>query len=266
LIKTEPHSCDDLVDTINTRVTNRTVGEKKLIEPKKLERLQHVAKTITGANLKIIDTEKELNELADIVGKTDRIRFMDEKEYSNFLHEICWTPEEAFERKTGVDIATIELTPSEVAGFKMARHKEVMDLLKEWNAGRGFEKLSKKSILAASAMGFVTMPGYGCNDFFEGGRAVQRIWLTANKTNISLHPLCAPVFLFLKLMHSKERDIPGELVKELETLRERFAKLMSINSSSLGEIFLFRLGVADKPVVRSYRKPVDAVLIYKNKE
>ena len=56
--KFESHVCDDLVSTIPLRLTNRNIVERKKIEIERLLVLKKLAQTVEGADLIIIDDEK----------------------------------------------------------------------------------------------------------------------------------------------------------------------------------------------------------------
>ncbi len=73
--------------------------------------------------------------------------------HRNFIEEMRWTVDENLRSRDGVDIATCDLTPSEQAGFWMARDPQVINLLRQWKGGSAFEKLSRKSTSSASGAG-----------------------------------------------------------------------------------------------------------------
>jgi nitroreductase len=255
----EPHIQDELADTIFERATNRKYGVRQKLDKKLLDRIQQSAASIPGAGLKIITSDADLQEAADIIGCVDRIRLMNEDDHHDFIHEMRWTREEAEKTQDGIDLATIELTPSELAGFQMSVTPEVIRHLNAWKGGKAFEKMGRKAIATASAVGLLTMPAFGPSHFLNGGRALQRAWLQANKLGLAIHPVSSPTFFFSRLMQGKGAGFNPAMKAELQELRGRFTKLFSLASGS-GEIFLFRIHVADAVDVKALRRPVDEVL------
>ncbi|HWY11449.1 MAG TPA: Rv1355c family protein, partial [Bacteroidia bacterium] len=65
----EPHVCDHLAKTIDSRVSNRNIVKREIIEKKRLIELQKIARTIPGADLIIIDDEAKLIKLGEITAR-----------------------------------------------------------------------------------------------------------------------------------------------------------------------------------------------------
>jgi len=118
--------------------------------------------------------------------------------------------------------------------------------------------------LGASAIGLITMPAYNAKNFIDGGRAAERLWLTANKNNISLHPMTASILHFNVLKH-------GTALNNDPFLREKFGQLNDIFYQQFNQVrsnevsvFLFRLFYAENPTALSQRKPLSQIFKSKN--
>lgn len=256
----EPHICDELVDVIPHRLTNRVIGERHKIDKEKFEKLRSLAQTIPGADLKIIDNEKQLLELGEIVAKMDRIRIMHEGGQQDFRAEIRWTKEEVDLFKNGIDLlGTVDLSPSELVGFQIVKEWPVVKYLNDWEVGTGLEKIGRKSVAASSALGLITMPHFDSENFYVGGRALERIWLAANQQNISVHPASISTLVFNTLMHGRKDILQGNIRQEVIELRKQFAKIFSIENI-IGEILLLRFFIAEPPKSRSVRYPLEQIL------
>ncbi len=256
----EPHICDELVDIIPHRLTNRVIGKRHEIDKEKFKKLRTMAQTIPGADLKIIDDEKQLFELGEIVAKMDRIRIMHEGGQQDFRAEIRWTKEEVEIAKNGIDLlGTVDLTPSELVGFQIVKEWPVVKYLNDWEVGSGLEKIGRKSVAASSALALVTMPRFDSENFYWGGRALERVWLAANKENICVHPASISTLIFNTLMYGRKEILQGNIRKEVIELREQFAKIFSIKNA-IGEILLLRFFIAEPPKSRSVRYPLEQIL------
>jgi hypothetical protein len=261
--KLEPHICDSLVNTIPSRLTNRVIGTRRSIDKSILNDLCELAKTIPGSELKVIDKVEDLDQMREIIARMDRIRIMHEGGQQDFRAEIRWTKEEVEIAKNGIDLlGTVDLTPSELAGFRMVKEWPVVKLLNDWNAGTGLEKIGRKSIDGSSAVCLVTMPKFSSKDFFLGGRALERVWLKANELGISVHPASISTLIFNTMMHGNKDILPPVMKEEAIMLREKFAKLFNINSE-IGEVLLIRLFYAGAPKSRSVRYPLEQILTIK---
>ncbi len=257
----EPRSADSLVDAIPIRLTNRKISKRKQLDPCILSELQKIAATIPGATLNFLDKEEDLSKIAKLISRAEKLRLMHKRGHHDFVNEIRWTEEENQKTRDGIDLATLDLTMSERAGLQVAKDWKAISYLKEWNGGNAFERLSQKAIAGASAIGFISMPEYNPLNFFEGGRAVQRVWLAANQKNISFQPQSPITFLFARLIQGKGIGIPQNMIKELTDLREQFKTLFSVHEHKGGEIFLFRLCIADTLPAKSLRRPIEETLM-----
>lgn len=256
----EPHVCDDLVQAIPDRLTNRNISKRVKIERSKLEQFRRIVQTIPGADMILVDDEKKLAELGEIIAKMDRIRIMHEGGHRDYRAEIRWTKEEVEAAKNGIDLlGTVDLTPSELAGFRIVKSWPVIKLLNDWGLGTGLERMGRKTIAGASALGLVTMPAFSSDDFFEGGRALERVWLAATKEKIAVHPASIASLVFNTLMHGNPKIFSGRMHQEVTALRKQFAGILGLKDN-LGEVLLLRFCIAGPPKSRSVRYPLEQVL------
>lgn len=260
--KTESHQYDELVNVIDIRLTNRLLRKPKLIVPEKLEKFKNTCKSIVGADVHFLTDRKKMNDLGSLIAKIDRLLITHKLGHHGFINEIRWTPEEAQQSRDGVDLATIDLNAGEAAGFKIAKKWSVVKTLNKWGGGSVFEKLSKKGVESASAMGLITMNNSRVTDFFEAGRALERTWLKANQESCAFQPMTGLTFLLHRLSFGNGEDLSESQVKELQYIKDKLYELYSIPTTQY-PIFLFRLLKAEDPKVKSLRRPLNEVLEYK---
>jgi tRNA A37 threonylcarbamoyladenosine dehydratase len=257
----ELHIADDLVSSIPKRTVNRKITPKHLIETERLEKLVKMAQSVPGCNLSFLTESKDLADISEIIGKADRMRIMHKKGHLEFMAEIKWTEEEAEKTKKGIDINSLDLSPGQISGFAMVKDWEVVEYLNKWQAGGALERLSRSSANTASAIGLITMPSFDMNNFYEGGRALERIWLAATSDNIAFNPLTTSTFLFNRHLYEGAGSFSENVANELVTLRKEFQRIFSINDK-FGEILLFRVFISESPNKRSLRAPVEEVLSF----
>jgi molybdopterin/thiamine biosynthesis adenylyltransferase len=257
----EPHVVDHLSTSIMERHANRLLVDRKAIDSGKLHKLEAAAQTVGGATLRFLTDEKDIATIAEVIASADRLRILHEGGHLDFLAEMVWTDEEAKRTRKGVDINTLDLTASEKIGFKMLQDYRVIKQLNHWKGGKGLGKVSHKSAACASAIGLITMPSYSIGNFFDGGRAVERVWLTATHEGIAFQPLSISTFLFNRLRYEGDRMFTEDVAAELAEMRGKAEQVFSLDKESV-DILMFRVFLSDRLPKRSERVPVQEVLSF----
>lgn len=255
---------EQLSKVIYKRETNRGLGERTPIPQSVYDTLSNAVGSIEGAELYIKSTDEELQTMKELMGGAERLRMLHEEGHFEFYEkEIRWNDEHSSETKDGIDISTVDVTPSDIVGLKLVKDPNVVKLLSEWRGGKALEKLAAKAVDAASAVGLITMPSFTPENFVLGGRAVERMWLTANENKISVQPMLALPLHFARLVYGNGIGMPDFMKEEFENLRKRYLDLFP-RLDGKGEVFLFRLSIAEPPKIKSYRYPVSKVLTVLN--
>lgn len=254
------HRPESLVKIIASRETNRGLGQRKPIETGKYELIKQAVESVDGAELHLKHSDVDLDLLKELMGGAERLRLLHEEGHFEFYEkEIRWNDQHSLETKDGIDISTVDVTPSEIVGLKLVKDPKVVKLLATWGGGKALEKMAAKAVDAASAVGLITMPSFSPENFVLGGRAVERMWLTANENKISVQPMLALPLHFARLIYGNATGMPDFMREEFEILREKYERLFP-HIKGKGEIFLFRLSIAEDPKVKSYRYPLSEVL------
>lgn len=255
----ENNKFKELVDAIPNRVTNRTLGKRVPLEEGVEEYLQNVIKTTDGAELQVFGDSKKIEELKDIITEIDWIIMTNKECHSQFMHEIRWNKKEVEQTKDGLDINTFDITPTDRAGLIVARNWGVTKHLKKWGLGKEFGKMSRKAIDACSALGLITMPKSYPDSYFDGGRAIQKVWLASTVKGVAFQPLSLSTFLSERIADNNFEGL--EDVKEKILKLYQKLKLVCDIKDDRSDIFLFRLSYAEDPKVTPLRRPVNDVLI-----
>jgi hypothetical protein len=241
---------------IYTRHTNRKLDKRQLVDPGFFKQLREIVSQFKDVGVYYTDNETELNELSEIIAECDKVRLLNELGHEEFYHEMRWSREEAETTRDGVELASVDISQSEVAGFKVAGDWKAVKLLSEWDKGDAFKKLSVKAVKSASAMVLFTIPALSHPQLIIAGRAVQRSWIFANQQGVSVHPMLSPAFFFGRLVHGNGAELPSATAAKLSILRERFLKIFPLNSANNGEseVFLMKVAIAGDMGIRSLRK------------
>ena len=195
------------------------------------------------------------------MGACDRICILNHDIHQDAMHGYRWTREEVEEHRDGLDVTTMELTPSERAGMRLLQQWRTPECLGQIGGGRALEDLAVKAVAGASAVGLITVEGVGRESYFLAGRAVQRVWLTAASEGISMHPMTGLPYLFARLERGGGAGLSHNEQRELSSLRERYQRVFE-TAPDRAEAFLFRLAFAEPPTARSLRRHLDDVLSF----
>ncbi|MEJ7736488.1 MAG: Rv1355c family protein [Chitinophagaceae bacterium] len=248
-----------LEPVIGARMTNRNISERKMLVPDDMHALTSIASGIPGAQLQWFDTEDHLNEFAEILTDAEKLRFLHPQgHYDTFVKELRFTREEVESSNDGLDVNTLNLKPSDIAALQVAKDPAAISYLHQWHKGSGFKKISRKNVLTASCIGVVSMHGKSPLHFFDGGRAVEKIWLEANGRQISFQPISQIVFLTELLHDAGNIELSPYELKELAAINERFNKIIRREEGRF-PVFVFRLCYAAGSETRSLRKPIHEV-------
>lgn len=250
-----------LVNYIEKRHTNRKFPQRVELPAEALDNLKAAAESIPDVELTYVAEHQAIEAIGKIIGVTDRLRILDpESNYDFTQREMRWNEEEAFRTRTGMDVATLELRESELIGLRFIKNPEVISFISKINGGQLLKNASAKNAASASVFGLITVPSFSESNFLAGGRAGQRLWLSAEQAGIAFHPMNVPLAYFARLKHAAD-ELPDGSREEIETLYRQFTGLFNYKPSR-EEVYLFRLFKADRPSKRAYRRELDDILTF----
>jgi hypothetical protein len=251
-----------LVEQIARRVTNRRLGPPSSIAPQQKEALSAAAAQ-AGARLQWVTSPASLEELGGIVGVGERLVWLSRAGNEELSLELRWTEEEARSKRDGIDVATLEMTEAELLLLKTMSSWPAMELVGGAGSGRALGARTRQSVRTAAGVALLTMRGEGREAYFQGGRAAQRVWLTATSLGLAVQPVGDLVSLFARLEQGGGEGLHEGEVRALYDLRGRYRGLFDVLPGET-EIMLLRVHYADAPAVRSLRKSVWEVLAFED--
>jgi nitroreductase len=245
-----------LTPVIESRLTNRNIATRKLLEPADAQALVSITATIPGAKLQLFDTEENLIVFDEILTNTERLRFLHPQgHYDTFVKELRFKKEEVASTADGLDVNTLNLKQSDIAALTVARDSTAISFLHQLHKGSGFKKISSKNILSASSIGVISMDGKDPYHFLQGGRALERVWLEANFRKLAFQPISQIIFMLELLQSEGGRHFNDYEMKELNKIRDTFAGIVGTDNGF--PVFVFRLCYASTPDTRSLRRPLN---------
>jgi nitroreductase/molybdopterin/thiamine biosynthesis adenylyltransferase len=242
------------------RVTNRRVARRVPLGATAMTQLADAAR-VRGARLDLLTGDEELAELAAVVGAGERIRHLTRELHREMADELRWSEDEARRLGDGIPVDALELTASQRARLRVAARPEVAAALRELGGGHVFQERTERAILRSSAVALVTVGGIAPASALRGGRAVERVWLTAAALGLAVHPVTSLVYMFEMLDGSASTVFSAREREELRALRARFDALFSAAEGN-ARLMLMRIAAAGAPSARAPRLPLESVLTW----
>ncbi|MFN4082094.1 MAG: Rv1355c family protein [Bacteroidia bacterium] len=249
---------NNLAQAIGIRETNRLLKNIEPIEKNLLTELISIACLDDGYNVLYLSHRDSINKLTGVLGAIERIRLLHPQGHEDFINEIRWTEEENLAKRNGVDLATVDLTASEIAGLKLAKDYKPLHFLNKLQKGKTFEKMMKKTLDTAPVVGLLTAPPK--TDFLDAGKMLERVWLAANYLGLAFHPVSPSTFMFKRFETNSFEGFEKYMIEEMIEHHKALNKLFNLNDD-VEKVFLFKLFKSKMHPKKSLRKPLKQVLI-----
>jgi nitroreductase len=247
----------DLFALLPLRVTNRKTGPRVPLTP--AERAALVAGAASrGGALRLIEGSSDLEATAAVMGRCDRYLLLTPDGHRDTMGELRFDGDTVMQTRDGLDVDSLEVSPAERAVLAVLADWEVMACVRRVGGGGGLELMARRAVAGSVALGMLFQPGTADSSFVCGGRAVQRMWLTATRLGLAIHPWAALPYLITRLEKGGEGMVDEERTW-FARLRGDYRQLFPADPGQ-SEVFLFRVSRADPPTARSLRRPVEEVL------
>jgi len=234
------------------RTTNRKRGEASELGVDREEVLR-VAAEKEGALLHVLSDRTSLEACARILAESERLRFLSPTLHAEMLSELSWPGRDSLD--TGIDVRTLELSPTEMGVLGIVQRGDVMSYLADWGAGQALGMNALASVQASSAVAVVGLRGSTARSFVEGGMAVERVWLAAEKEGLGVSPL-SPLFLYAREPASYDQLVGPRHAAHLRELQVRFLDLIGAEPDE-SLLLVLRLSEVPPPSYRSRRLPLE---------
>jgi molybdopterin/thiamine biosynthesis adenylyltransferase len=236
------------------RVTHRHRAPYQALGADASETLQRQAQAL-GLHLTLVRELPELRELGRVLGAGDRLRFQIPRYHEEMMRELRWTRAEAERDRTGIELASLEMSAADRAGLDVVRRPDVMQFLTEQKLGAALEDGARKSSVACSAIGLLAHPA--SMSTLEAGRRLQRLWLESTRSGLAWHPWVA-----LLAMYARARDGADLAPTDRQAILEVGEQLLERwpRPAEAAPLFVFRiLENPPAPTARSLRLPLESV-------
>ena len=245
-----PEELAALYEPMLARVSNRHLTQPKPLPDDVVPALRRAALD-EGAEAEVVTDRSRLRELAELLGESDRLRYLTEHLHREMMRELRWPGVDSLD--WGLDVRTLELDDSDLAKLAVARRGDVMAVLARQDLGRALGEPTRDRIEATSGLVVVTAGGTTPGDYVRGGQAAERVWIEAQRRGLAVQAM-SPVFIFAADDADYE-ELSPRYGPRLKALHRDFGGLTSTRDRPIA--LVMRIGYAPTISVRSRRLPAD---------
>jgi nitroreductase len=252
---------DALFPYLKTRCTMRRM-ESRPLPADDLTRLAGSIAAFENVQLDWVTEPSAIRQLGKLVGMGNRIRFEHKPFHAEFYESMRFTRREVNASRDGLDVKTLQLPPGVGSVLRMLREWPRMRVANLLGFSRSVARQAAKEVRSSGAVGILSVDAPSRTSFIDGGRAFERIWLSATAAGLGVHPTASlPVFV----AHAQCIDgsgLPAKHRQMARTMSEQFRELLPHLADRAPQM-AFRAGFAATPMVRSLRRSAsDAILIH----
>lgn len=242
-----------LESSISKRTTNRQMFDGTIIDKVTISALEkEVSDFNSEYKLTCLSNYDKKEQVIKILGKADGVRTLNDTLHKQMFDELRWTDSESNSMKDGIDIATMELPANAPVLLKqMKDHPFVRHLMPR----KIFEDMAKPLLRGSSHLCVLSMSTKpDVKSMFLAGQILERIWLTATKLDLALHPWTVFTFFLLRVEHFSGEGFNKKEKEEIIHLGKELREHLGLSAQET-PLFIFRLSKARPPSARSLRLP-----------
>jgi molybdopterin/thiamine biosynthesis adenylyltransferase/nitroreductase len=248
-----------LLPAVRGRVTNRCLGTPMAPDASECALLAAAA-DVHGGRLQLLTDRRALEDVAELIGEGDRIRFLCPPLHAEAIDELRWSEQDARETGDGIDVATLELGTAGRSALRLLARADTAAALRAAGGGKGLLEIARRAIDGAGAVGLLRAADSNPASWLRAGRALERVWLVATELGLAFQPMTALLYMLELLDRPRATVFASAERDELRALGTRLDRLFEADADRPPAL-LFRLAKgAPAPSRRTFRRPLADVL------
>lgn len=252
-------SKDDLYSFISKRCTNRKKYKKTPLTDEQIAALTTASSVSHDCRFLYTQEENHREKLGMAGAMNEMVMLNNSELHSFFFSHVSWNKEEDNKKKMGFYLPTLELPPGGATAFKLFKHWSVISVLNKLvGLNKSLAKTSGKTYSHSAGFGIITVKDKTPQSFVDAGRTLQRLWLTATKLNLSLHPLTGILFFKLQLEDGNVSSFSQDQITKINNGYKDIKNIFNVADSTT-IAFMFRIGEGGQPTARSSRYELENV-------
>lgn len=244
-----------LAKLIWERQTNRTKFNQNPIPQVNLNKLGKICDDTNTVSLDLFTDRSDINRIAKMVYKADLLRMQVQNIHESLMSNIRFTNEEAVNTRNGFHLKNLEVGSDGELFLKFIKPWKIANFMNKIGASHIAASLASKGVKQASAMGLIRIKGQGIQDFFEGGRALERIWLETTRLGLSFQPMTVLTFLWMNQKLEGTESFSAQHKKLLASIWQDYQQIFHCDEDE-SHIMLFRIGYGKPMKTGTLRKEI----------
>jgi len=253
---------DPLQRFIWERHTNRTKYRNQALAPDSVVELIRSQDAFPEMELKLYQSKEDIRAIARLVYRADRVRVETRALHEHLMSKIRFSEEEVFNDRIGFPLKNLEAGLGGEMFLKMTRNWSTMHFLNWVGLSRIVPMISYQGILQAPLVGLLKCPDTRPSTLIHGGRALERLWLTATRMGLAFQPMTAITLFWMRWRMKQLGALGGKQERLLQSLWGKYHELFDVAGDSReGHVMLFRIGVGRQVACRTVRRPPEACML-----
>lgn len=242
---------EPLYQAIAERCTNRKAYTGQKLSAEQKAALIDAARSTGFAELKIVDDAERLRTLGHALAINEKVIFENKKVHDFFYDHVLWKTEDQ-SKAGGFFIDTLEFLPHQLKGVKLFKNWFILRLLNKLaGVSKMIVKENAEKYAASGTLAVVAVNGKTSKDFVNAGRAMERVWLTATKLGLAVHPNTGILYFTEQITSGNAGAFSTGHIAQIKEAYQTIAKNFGVEGKTLP--MLFRIGFADAPTARALR-------------
>src|SRR3989344_6311643 len=196
--------------------------------------------------------------VAQAMSVTEKVALETKELHRSFFRSVFWDTAKNKRGESGLFIETLELPLPAKILFKIIKNWSFMRVFNALGFNKMVSKTNAAIYASSAAHGIITVEDKDEN-FVQAGRAFQRLWLESTRIGLSLQPVVGFIYFLSEPSKASGTNVISEQNRDL--IHKALNKIIfafEVNGAKAPAV-LFRIGRAESPSARSYRKPPEMV-------
>lgn len=236
----------DLANYIPKRCTDRRFPFKGPIQAEAKEKLNESTK---NSSIIWFDDKSSKKSVTSIIQQAESIRFKSEVLHQELFSTVKFDDPDSEE---GMPVDVLAIEPPAKPMFKWISNWSVMRKLNKIGA---YAMLGMRSVRIpinfSPALALICIKDNDRLSVIEGGRELQRAWLTATQQGLAVQPYAAPGIFSLGFINCE-----SQFKLELDQISQKMAQVVKTNKEAGFGLMFLRLGYSKPIKHRSNRRPL----------
>jgi hypothetical protein len=248
---------DPLCHILPLRCTNRKKYSSASLSQEQRDALCQSAQ-LSGAKLYLFEEHSTVKELFRLAAQVDSIIFDHPLLHANLYRWIRWSPQEKSQTCDGMPVGSLEIDAFQKLFFRIISSFRMLKFFNIFGVNRLIGLLNSSLLLRSSALGMIVMDGTSNVDYLNGGRCMERVWLTASALGLAYQPFGGLPFLLTRMLRGGNEGFSEKQYSKLQGVFRTLQRHVPITPGN-GLVIFFRVGTAAAPTERSIRRPLSEV-------